>query len=83
MRKRAIVVAASAVLALSVLAVRAQQPAPSQPTFRTGINYVELPVRVIDRKGNFVRDLKPADFQVFEDGRQQDITTSPPLCTPA
>src|SRR5438874_525428 len=74
MRKRATIVAASAFLALSVLGTRAQQSAQSQPTFRAGINYIELPVRVTDRQGNFVRDLKQADFQVFEDGWKQDIS---------
>ena len=75
MRKGAAVVAVSGFLGLSVLGMRAQQqPAPSQPTFRTRINYIELPVRVTDRQGNFVRDLKQADFQVFEDRWKQDIS---------
>ena len=65
-----------AALVLSALAaISAQQPSQSQPTFRMGINYVELPVRVTDRQGRFVRDLTQADFQIFEDGRQQDIAT--------
>ena len=28
---------------------------------------------MLDAKGNFVRDLKPSDFQVFEDGKPQPI----------
>ena len=82
MFQRATVVAASSFLALSLLGVAAQQAQPTQtstsqtqPTFRTGINYVELPVRVTDRQGNFVRDLKQADFEIYEDGARQDITT--------
>src|SRR6266480_122016 len=75
---RPTVIAASAFLAMAWLGVSAQQSPPvasqSQPTFRTGINYIELPVRVTDRQGNFVRDLKQADFQVFEDGWKQDIS---------
>jgi VWFA-related protein len=55
------------------LPVAQQPPQPPQPTFRAEINYVEMPVRVLDAKGNFVRDLKPADFQVFEDGKPQQI----------
>ena len=39
------------------LAVSAQQPPQPEPTFKAGINYVELPVRVTDRQGSFVRDL--------------------------
>ncbi len=50
-------------------------PAAQQPTFHAEINYVELPVRVLDAKGNFVRDLKQADFQVFEDGVPQTIAS--------
>ena len=72
--KRPTAVAASGFLALSVLAMHAQQAGQSQPTFRTGINYIELPVRVTDRQGNFVRDLTQTDFQVFEDGWKQDIS---------
>jgi VWFA-related protein len=36
---------------------------------------VELPVRVLDAKGAFVRDLKQSDFQVFEDGKAQQIAS--------
>ena len=82
---RATVVAASSFLALSLLSVSARQSQSSQPshtpasqtqpTFRTGVTYVELPVRVTDRQGNFVRDLKQADFEIYEDGARQDITT--------
>ena len=66
MRIKATVIAASAAVMLGLFTTKAQQPAPGQaePTFRTGINYVELPVRVTDRKGNFVRDLTRADFDV-------------------
>src|SRR5258705_9178200 len=75
MRTKATIIAASAFFGLFALGMRAQQTTPSQPTFRAGVNYVELPVRATDRQGNFVRDLKQSDFQVFEDGQQQDITT--------
>jgi VWFA-related protein len=51
-------------------------PAAQQPpiTFRAEVNYVEVDARVLDQNGNFVADLKPADFQVFEDGRPQKVT---------
>jgi VWFA-related protein len=67
---------ATALLVLSFVAF-AKQPAPGQPqpTFRTEINYVELPVRVLDRKGTFVRDLQQSDFQVLEDGKPQAISS--------
>jgi VWFA-related protein len=35
---------------------------------------VQLPVRVLDARGNFVRDLKGSEFQVYEDGQLQTIS---------
>ena len=59
-----------------------QQPAPppdqtpQPPIFRTGINYVRVDVIVTETKsGNSVADLKPADFEVFEDGKPQAVDT--------
>ena len=50
--------------------------APQQPpiTFRAEVNYVEVDARVLDQNGTFITDLKPADFQVFEDGKPQQVT---------
>ena len=79
---RATVIAASSFLALSLLTVSARQSQPpqpaagqAQPTFRTGVNLVELPVRITDRQSNFVRDLKQSDFEVYEDGVRQEIAS--------
>jgi VWFA-related protein len=49
----------------------AQQP--PQPTFRTGVIIVPVDVRVLDRDGKPVTDLKQADFTVLEDGAPQEI----------
>ena len=43
-------------------------------TFRAEINYVEVDARVLDAQGKFVTDLKPEDFEVFEDRRPQKVT---------
>jgi VWFA-related protein len=43
------------------------------PTFQAAINYVEFSVRVVDARGQFVRNLQQSDFRVFEDGRPQTI----------
>ena len=52
-----------------------QAPAgPQAPTFKVQVDYVEVDVLVADARGNYVRDLKKEDFQVFEDGKQQSIT---------
>src|SRR5215203_1944959 len=45
------------------------------PTFRADIDYVRIPVRVLDARGEFVRGLTQADFEGFEDGVLQTITT--------
>ena len=65
-------------LATSVAALHGQgQPQPPQQppiTFRAEVNYVEVDTRVLDQQGKFVGDLKPEDFQVFEDGKPQKVT---------
>ena len=48
-----------------------QQPAPPQ-TFRSGAQAVEVDVRVT-KDGRFVGDLRPADFEILEDGVPQKI----------
>ncbi len=50
--------------------------APQQPpiTFRAEVNYVEVDARVLDAQGKFITTLKPGDFQVFEDGKPQQVT---------
>ena len=65
------VAAATTALALASALAFGQQPTP---TFRTEVSYVQLPVRVLDARGNFVRDLKAPDFQVYEDGQPQTIS---------
>jgi VWFA-related protein len=56
------------------------QPAPKidivqQPTFRTAVNLVTTDVIVRDGKGGFVSDLKPGDFEVYEDGVVQKMVS--------
>jgi VWFA-related protein len=56
---------------------RAQPPAEkpaSPPTFRVDTGVVMLDVVVRDKKGRLVRDLRPEEIQVFEDGARQEIT---------
>lgn len=43
------------------------------PTFRTETTVVQLPVRVLDAKGTFVKDLAAADIEVLEDGVPQAV----------
>ncbi|HEX7136364.1 MAG TPA: VWA domain-containing protein, partial [Vicinamibacterales bacterium] len=50
--------------------VRAAQP----PTFKAGIDLVNVAVTVTDRKGALVGDLTADDFEILEDGQKQAIT---------
>jgi VWFA-related protein len=59
-------------------APRTPPPAGAQgqpPTFRVQVDLVTNDVIVRDDKGNFVPDLKRDEFEVFEDGVKQDITS--------
>src|SRR5215510_9383894 len=61
----------AAVVAAPLAVVAAQ--APIQPSFRTGIDVVSLNVTVAEGQ-HFVTNLEQADFNVYEDGVQQNIT---------
>jgi VWFA-related protein len=51
-----------------------QQAGPQTPTFRVSVDYVEVDVLVTDSQGNYIRDLKKEDFQIFEDGKPQTLS---------
>src|SRR5688572_4546374 len=44
-----------------------------QATFRTGAGLVSFSVTVVDRRGNFIQDLKAEDFEIVEDGDTQPV----------
>jgi VWFA-related protein len=46
-----------------------------QPTFRSGVQIVEVDVRVFDKDGRFVRDLTRDEFEVLEKGVPQPLQT--------
>jgi VWFA-related protein len=50
-----------------------QSQQQQQPTFRGGVTAVPIDVRVVDRAGRPVTDLKQQDFTVFEDDVWQPI----------
>lgn len=55
--------------------VAAQAPqGPQRPAFRAGVEVVSLAVTVTDRDGRYVTDLESQDFQVFEDGANQELS---------
>ena len=53
---------------IALLLVMLAQAAP-QPTFKSGVNLVEVDVVVTDKTGQPVRGLKREDFEVTEDGK--------------
>jgi VWFA-related protein len=53
----------------------AQTQTPQQPTFSVQVDLVTTDVLVRDGKGNFVPDLKKDEFEVYEDGVLQDISS--------
>jgi hypothetical protein len=65
-----------ALLCTAVLLGRAQEPQRPQPTFRGGVDVVQLQVSVLDRDRRPVRGLKTEDFLVFEDGKPQPIVAA-------
>ena len=58
------------------------QARPDAPTFRVAVDYVEVDVLVTDARGNYVRDLKKEDFQIFEDGKPQTLSNFVPVDIP-
>ena len=58
----------------------AQLPVATPPVedkddaIKISTNLIQLDVTVTDKDGNVVRDLKPEDFEVYENGKKQNIT---------
>ena len=49
---------------------------------RIGVTLVQVDAVVTDAKGNHIADLKPDDFEVYEDGRKADVTNFSFVGTP-
>jgi len=49
--------------------------APQQPTFRVQVEAIEIDASVTDASGNVVTDLTRDDFEIFENGRPQTVTS--------
>jgi Ca-activated chloride channel family protein len=62
-------IAASGATGLGIGGAPAAQPV----VFRSGIDLVHFAVVVQDRRGNFVTDLGPDDFEIYEEGRRQTL----------
>lgn len=72
---------ASSVVLVAALSAQAPAPAkpaqapPPNPTFRVQVDLVTNDVVIRDEKGNFISDLKPEEFRVYEDGVLQDLAS--------
>ena len=58
---------------LTLSAQTLQKPTEGQTVFRSGTLLIPVDVRVLDSKGQPVKDLSAKDFKVYEDGKLQDI----------
>ncbi len=78
MNRRIRVAGVIVLLAGAALTGQGQTPAapqgPEAPNFKLQVDYVEVDAYVTDPQGQFVRNLKKEDFQVFEDRKPQSIT---------
>ena len=74
----------AAVLAgsIAVAAIALAQQTPTPPTFRAGIDLVEVDVTVLDKHRHPVTGLQADDFIVREDGQARAITAFTPVTLP-
>jgi VWFA-related protein len=49
-------------------------PTPDDDVVKISTNLIQIDVTVTDKKGNVVKDLKPEDFEIYENGEKQEIT---------
>jgi VWFA-related protein len=61
--------------ALFLFTASAQEPVDSHTTIRSESRLVLVDSVVTDKKGNYVHDLSQKDFKVWEDNKEQTITT--------
>ena len=66
-------ITAAILIAISAVQISAAQN-QTQP-FRASIDLVRTDAIVRDGRGQFIADLKPGEFQVYEDGVRQEIVS--------
>jgi len=78
----------SATPPLAQPATAAQTPAPDAPisqdpgfTFKTSVDYVQVPVWVYDREGSYINNVRPEEFHLYDNDKDQnlqyDVTYTP------
>ena len=73
MRRYLVLLSALVIICDGTLSAQQPQDQPT-PAFRAGVDVVSLTVTVSDLDGRFVTDLDQTNFQVYEDGVQQNVT---------
>ncbi len=76
MKKLLLVLLSGLALALSI---SAQNPKPTPPAndddvVKISTTLIQIDVTVTDKNGKIATDLKPEDFEIYENGKKQDIT---------
>src|SRR6478736_1231666 len=61
-------------LVVTTIGAGAQEVQPPMAAFKSSVDLVRITAVVRDRKGRFVQDLKPRDFEVVDDGRSRAIS---------
>src|SRR3982750_4922536 len=70
-------------LAVAVLYLQSAAPQTPLPTFRTGIDVVQLDVTVLDKDRHPVKGLTAADFTILDRGKPQPIVAFSAVDVPA
>ena len=73
MRRYLVLLSALVIICDGTLSAQQPQDQPT-PAFRAGVDVVSLNVTVSDLDGRFVTNLDQTNFQVYEDGVQQNVT---------
>jgi Ca-activated chloride channel family protein len=60
------------ILTVAFVLIAASLPR-GQTTYRSAVDLVSFGVTVLDKRGEFVKDLRQQDFEVYEDGRKQTL----------
>ncbi|MBE3072778.1 MAG: VWA domain-containing protein, partial [Acidobacteria bacterium] len=66
-------VAATALAAGASMSAQGAQRQPQVPVFRSGVTLVPVDVRVLDKSGKPITDMKQEEFTILEDGVRQEI----------
>lgn len=76
MNRKILIAAVFLVLFANLSFGQKTSPTPDDDVVKISTNLIQIDVTVTDKKGNIVNDLKPDDFEVYENGKLQTITNS-------